>query len=113
MWGGGVVVVFIFEASGASLVVATTVHPTAYSPASALTTASLAAPSLSSPRHHHETKYDLFHAHVTNSELFSCIVPVDSQRACSADEQIDQRLMQNIWSLSETLNERKIRVLSM
>jgi hypothetical protein len=51
---------------------------------------------------------------MANSELFSCIVPVDSQRAYSADEQIDQRLvMQNIWSLSETLNKRKIRVLSM
>ena len=50
---------------------------------------------------------------MANSELFSCIVPVDNQRSYSADEQIDQRLMQNIWSLSETLNERKIRVLSM
>jgi hypothetical protein len=49
---------------------------------------------------------------MANSELFSCIVPVDSQRTYSADEQIDQRLMQNIWSLSEALNERKIRALS-
>jgi hypothetical protein len=50
---------------------------------------------------------------MANIELFSCIVPVDSQRTYSADEHIDQRLMQNIWSLSEALNERKIRVLSM
>jgi hypothetical protein len=35
-------------------------------------------------------------ARMANSELFSCIVPVDSQTAYSADEQIDQRLMQNI-----------------
>jgi hypothetical protein len=47
---------------------------------------------------------------MANIELFSCIVPVDSQRAYSADEHIDQRLMQNVWSLSETLNEHKIRV---
>jgi hypothetical protein len=50
---------------------------------------------------------------MANSELFFCIVPVDSQRTYSDDEQIDQRLMQNIWSLSETLNERKIRAISM
>jgi hypothetical protein len=50
---------------------------------------------------------------MANSELFSCIVPVDSQRVYSTDEHIDQRVMQNIWSLSErTLHERKIRALS-
>ena len=50
---------------------------------------------------------------MANSELFSCIVPVNNQRTYSADEHIDQRLMQNVWSLSDTLAERKIRVLSM
>jgi hypothetical protein len=50
---------------------------------------------------------------MANSELFSCIVPVDSQRVYSADEHIDQRLVQKVWSLSETLNERKTRVLGM